>query len=147
MLGFYLIASASPALFNLTSEDKAMEDETSAQLRLEQARRRLCRNVAAALIGGMAFTDSDICLMAIRMGTAEVGVRRLINRLIDGKSISLDRVSDLFLSMGLELRLELEKTTLGVVLDPSSGAAISKSQIEEEPSGDDTGTAEQAEPA
>lgn len=81
----------------------------SAKEQMDRARRKLCRKVCAALVHGMAATDSDLTLMAIRIGKSEVQLREAINRLMDGHSISLSLVSDLFFSAGLELTFGLEK--------------------------------------
>ena len=81
----------------------------SAKEQMDRVRRKLCRKVCAALVHGMAMTDSDLTLMAIRIGKSEARLREAINRLMDGQSISLNLVSDLFFSAGLELTFGLEK--------------------------------------
>lgn len=86
----------------------------SAKERMGQARRQLCRRVCAALVSGMAATDCDLTMMAIRIGKSEAGIREAINRLMDGQSISLNLVSDLFFAMGLELTLNLQRGVLAV---------------------------------
>jgi hypothetical protein len=97
-------------------DDDEIEHELghSAKDQRDRARRKLCRKVCATLIHGMGVTDSDFTLMAIRIGKSEAGLREAVARLMDGQSISLNLLSDLFFSMGLELTFGLEKFLIEV---------------------------------
>lgn len=51
---------------------------------LDRAVRTLCRNVAAALIQGMAETDTSFAMIAVKLGVTEKTVRGWIDDLMDG---------------------------------------------------------------
>ena len=93
----------------MTDEDTANALGHTAKEELDRTRRRLSRQVGAALLSGMAATDANIWQMAIKIGQSENWVRERVDRLVDGKSIPLNHVSDLFFSMGLDVGLSLSR--------------------------------------
>lgn len=73
----------------------------------EKARRQLARNVAGAIAHAMAASDISYFDIAKRIGSHEVNVRIKIYALLDGKLIKLEDISDIFLAMGFEPRIQL----------------------------------------
>ena len=74
---------------------------------LDAACKRLCRRCAAAIIGAMAYTNTDIDVIASRLGKQPQTIRRTLNRLIDGLPVKLDAISDITSAMGCELKLTM----------------------------------------
>jgi len=69
--------------------------------------RRLCRHIAAAVVQCMADTDMSFAEIAERIGSTAGAVKRKIDRLIAGRSISFRDVSDFATAMGASVRIRL----------------------------------------
>jgi hypothetical protein len=74
---------------------------------LLRARRKMCRQIAAAIIGAMADEDMGFDQVAARLDVPETAVRRWMKQMIDGTSHDLDAVSDMTLAMGCEMVFSL----------------------------------------
>ncbi len=74
---------------------------------LRAARARLCRRIAAAIISGMAETDSSVETIARRLGENPEAIKSRLDALIAGRSIKLGHVSDMCFAMGCELEMKI----------------------------------------
>lgn len=80
------------------------------QAELDRSRRKLCRRIAAALVRGMAETDTDFATIAARTGRSERSVRDYLRALIEGLSgLGLDMISDFAWAMGGEIEFHIVK--------------------------------------
>lgn len=82
---------------------------------LDSQRRRLCVRIAASIIKTMADTDTDIDVIASRLGINPELVSTRLAMLTNGVGISLNEISDLLIAMGHELNyrsVNLTKDTM-----------------------------------
>ena len=79
---------------------------STAQAR-DASHRRLCREIAASLIQCMADTDMSLAQIAERIGSSAGAVKRKLDRLIAGRSISLRDVTDLATGMDARVCIRL----------------------------------------
>lgn len=81
---------------------------------LEAARRRLCRRFAAVILEAMADADISFTQMAYRIGKDEPKVRGWFDELSNGRSISLDCISDMLLACAAELDFRVTRPWPGI---------------------------------
>ncbi len=74
---------------------------------LDKAVRVLCKRIGALLVTTMAELDADFAFMAMRLGWDTKAVRQKVHALLEGKQLSLDDISCLFISLGVTLKFSL----------------------------------------
>lgn len=77
------------------------------QEELDRARRTTCRRVASAIVKAMAETDTSRKQIGDRVGGEPDDILAVVIRLTDGEPVALDKVSDIFVAMGVELTMSL----------------------------------------
>ncbi len=71
-------------------------------------RRLMCRRIGALIARAMADSDVGWDDMGVRIGVRPAALRRRMTRLMDGKTISLDDISDmLFACNGATLEISM----------------------------------------
>lgn len=74
---------------------------------LDRALRSLCKRIGAELVRGMAAMDADFAYMSMRLGKPEEYVRHCVHDLIEGQPLDLNTISDLAVSLGLYLNVDV----------------------------------------
>lgn len=85
---------------------------------LETARRMLCRRLAASLAIAMAETDIGLAEIDARCRLTAGTSQNWLLRLLDGDSIDLDAISDVFLACGCLLKFSLVRGQPEVTGEP-----------------------------
>lgn len=91
-----------------------MDDTPIPREELDRARRKMCRRIAAALVGAMAETDTGFDTIAARLGRSEASCRAFLRSMIDGTPPrnGLDLMSDFAFAMGCEIEFRVVKRTV-----------------------------------
>jgi len=104
------------------------------------AYRRLCREIASEIVAAMAFRDMGFEQMAPVIGSTAGALKRKLDRLIAGQSISLRDVSDL--AWALDCRLSFRLVPREPDKAPATNSSNSGSTLKDDGATSDSGEQE-----